>query len=236
MQMTALMRWFASVMRGDVDLGRIHMSCGKALELNPETKIDRLSRDIMKELQASTAVTTHHIRCFVRSHQIPGVDEAWLRREIESRGADVVESQLDEPRVPKLLERSLRHQWAHWFHADAKRRFAGDPAIAHHIASNRFSPVPRGKERRSMELDEVLGVLFEPVRRDYRAVGRLLRDCWRAESQGVDLDYLKEVTKVDWRPNVDHALDFYVREGVIEAQDDGQFVWGKRAELIETMV
>ncbi len=236
LQMTALMRWFASVIRGDVDLGRIHMSCGRALDLGQDTQIDALSRDIMRELQASTAVTTHHIRCFVRSHQIPGVDEAWLRHEIEQRGAEVVESRLNEERVPLLLEHSLRHQWAHWFHGDAKRHFAGDPAIAHHIATNRFSPVPRPQKSRSAELDEVLGVLFDSVRSDYRAVGRVLYESWKADSSGIETEYLKSVARAEWRPNIEHALEYYVSEGVLTPGADGQFVWGARAHIIESLM
>ncbi|KAH8900394.1 hypothetical protein GQ53DRAFT_801048 [Thozetella sp. PMI_491] len=133
MNVIGLFRWVCKMLVGRVKLGRVHIKCGKLLDLDPDTDVHSLSRDILEELQANTVVTTYHLESFVHHHQHFGpctrhcplaqVEKQpdgvkWLQGRLEERGATVLEGALSAgPKHPvsPILESNLRNQWIHFF-------------------------------------------------------------------------------------------------------------------------
>ncbi|KAL7942082.1 acyltransferase domain-containing protein [Trichoderma barbatum] len=133
MSLFALYRWTFNMILGRVKLGRVHVKCGKMLELNPETDVQTVLNQVMGELQANTVVTTYHLESFVNYHrrdcrcsppcaisstkrQPDAVN--WIRKQLEERGATVLDGALsvdeNHPLSP-VLETSLMNQWIHFF-------------------------------------------------------------------------------------------------------------------------
>lgn len=136
MSLFALIRWTYSMILGRVRLGRVHVKCGKMLELNPETDVHAISQQVLNELQENTVLTTYHLESFVNYHRrdcrcsppcaisgAKGRSDAvnWLRKQLEERGATVLDGALsvDENHPVSLaLETSLMNQWIHFFDRD----------------------------------------------------------------------------------------------------------------------
>ncbi|KAL7908061.1 acyltransferase domain-containing protein [Trichoderma velutinum] len=136
MSLFALIRWTYSMILGRVKLGRVHIKCGKMLELNPETDVHAVLHQVLGELQQNTILTTYHLESFVNHHRrdcrcsspcaISGTKRRsdavnWLRKQLEERGATVLDGALsvDENHpVSPALETSLMNQWIHFFDRD----------------------------------------------------------------------------------------------------------------------
>lgn len=150
-RMRTLVEWLRKVRRGEVDLGRIHVSFGNPLELDLASDVQALAGRVIDELERSLVATTYHLRCFLAEHPIEGIDLRWLTAAIRERGGRVLRSRLRTPRVSGAIEATLQRQWKHVFRDDAQRilalRRAGrDP-------SESFDP----------RLVTLVGVLFESV-------------------------------------------------------------------------
>jgi len=133
MTVLGLLGWTYKMIVGCVKLGRVHIKCGKMLDLDPDTDVHSLSHDVLDELRTSTVVTTYHLESFVHHHrylgpwsqsydlaEIGGQSGAvkWLRKQLEERGTTVLDGCLsadDEHLVSPILEVSLRNQWIHFF-------------------------------------------------------------------------------------------------------------------------
>lgn len=119
MRLAPLLRWTWRAWRGRIDLGRIHMACGTAIRLAPESDVHAVSQAVIESLKRATVATTYHLRAFLECHPIDGIDPAWLRGAIEERGGRVLESSLrPPPDLDPLIARTLRHQFAHLFETD----------------------------------------------------------------------------------------------------------------------
>jgi alcohol-forming fatty acyl-CoA reductase len=162
-------RWTARLVRGEIDLGRVHIRCGTPLRLEADTDVKELSLGIVAELQRQAVVSTFHIDTFCRQNESFGIDPDALRAEIVRRGGGVIETRLrGEAEVPHHLRRTFECQWMHLFYADALARFPGDPAVESHVRRNGFwfpdaacdDPV----------VQPVLEALFTPIRRDHDRV------------------------------------------------------------------
>lgn len=126
MSVLGLLLWMGRMVMGRVKLGRVHVKCGKMLQLAPGSDVRSVSHAVMRELQANTVVTNYHIESFVQVHSLqrllrPGrlggmrFDAAWLRRQLELRGATVLNGSAAPGRVSATLEPALRNQWIHFF-------------------------------------------------------------------------------------------------------------------------
>ncbi|PTB62271.1 acyltransferase-domain-containing protein [Trichoderma citrinoviride] len=133
MTLVGLLRWTYNMVLGRVKLGRVHVKCGRMLELKPETDIHALLHQVMGELQANTVLTTYHLEAFVSQHrrecrcsapcaisrpkrQSEAVD--WLRSQLEERGATILEGGLsvdENQQVSSVVAESLTNQWIHFF-------------------------------------------------------------------------------------------------------------------------
>ena len=50
MSLAGVIKWARQVLSGEIELGRIHVSCGQPLFMNEDTDVKSLSLDIMREL------------------------------------------------------------------------------------------------------------------------------------------------------------------------------------------
>ena len=120
MRLRPLLRWTLRCLRGQVDLGRVHIACGKPVSLNDQCDVHQVSQEILEQIKRATVATTFHLRAFLQRHPVEGADVAWLRAAIERRGGRVLESDLDVPEdLDPLIAATLANQFAHLFDADS---------------------------------------------------------------------------------------------------------------------
>jgi len=179
MKLSGLMRWNKRVRRGEVDLGRAHIACGRPITLAPDSDVYAVSREIMGQLQTGTISTKHPLRTFMRTagDTLQGIDLRWLVEAIGLRGGCVLETKMDDENVEPLIARCMHYQFEHLFYTEAAIAFAGHPAVESHIRLNRYAEA--GPPSPELELDaprviQVLCALFGPVVRGYRATAAVL--------------------------------------------------------------
>ncbi len=124
LRLRTLFAWLRKVKRGEVDLGRIHVSFGAPLELDLSTDVRALAERVIDELERSLVATTYHLRCFLAHHPLDGIDLRWLSQAIRERGGRVLRSRLRDTSVSPNIETTLQRQWKHVFRADAQRVLA----------------------------------------------------------------------------------------------------------------
>lgn len=129
MRLGPLLGWVRSVWLGRIDLGRIHIACGRPIHLDAHCDVPEVSHQVIERLEAATAVTTYHLEAYLSRHREDGLDAAGLRAAIEKRGGRVLESHLQPPPdLHPLIARSLRQQFARYldyptaYEEDAGRR------------------------------------------------------------------------------------------------------------------
>jgi len=119
MRLRPLLAWALRVVRGQIDLGRIHIACGAPVRMSHDSDVHGVSHQVIEQLQNATVSTTFHLRGFLDRHPIDGIDVDWLRSAIEQRGGRVLESELSIPEdLDPLIAATLRHQFAHLFVAE----------------------------------------------------------------------------------------------------------------------
>ena len=176
MRLLPLVQWMGRLVRGEISLGNVHMSCGRPVYMGPGDDVPTVSREVMAELQRRTVTTTHHLEMFLRGVQqrtsVQGIatsstiklDLGWLRAAIEARGGEVLESKLDvDSRFDLATERTLRQMFQHLFYPDALVRFADHPEIVAGIEREHFRDAPVSIDANSASdprLDHLLELLF----------------------------------------------------------------------------
>lgn len=177
MRLRDLAAWCLRLARGEIELGRIHVACGRPVALDLRGDVHDAAREVMAELQARTVTTTHHLRSFLANAGLEGIDVAWLARAIARRGGRVLEAPRREHAVPAVIERCMRYQFSHCFHPEAALAFAGNPAAEHHVRRNGWAPghaLDAEAELADPRVRDVLRALFEPVCSDYAATASAL--------------------------------------------------------------
>jgi alcohol-forming fatty acyl-CoA reductase len=176
MSLEAIFRWLLELSRGQVDLGRIHISCGEPQLLEAETDVQELARRVAGELQRKTVVTSFHLRMFlahsgIANSGIAGLDEAWLTAAIEARGGRVLDSDTPLPKeVSPSLLLNLQNQWVHWFYADALAHFPDDPTVRDHVARHAWTALPEAVQNDDPRVRALVMVLLRPVIQAYELV------------------------------------------------------------------
>ena len=229
MSIVALLRWCWRMFWGRIDLGRIHIRCGRPLELDGSTDIHELGRRVIGELQAAQATTTHHLRCLLAHHPIAGVDFEWLAGLIRARGGLVIESELGgEEAVDRSIERTLRHQWLHLFCPDVLARVGDHPVLVHFARQSCHDAPPRpaappvsrlAGHDQGPAFDALLYVLFAPVCDDYAATARAAAEL-AGELGVVTVDALRARLPTMHEPTLGAAVEWLVGEGVLVAVDE----------------
>jgi 1-acyl-sn-glycerol-3-phosphate acyltransferase len=97
---------------------RVHMACGAPIELDLGSEVHEVARTLMDALREATVCTDFHLRAFLARRPVDGADAAWLRREIETRGGKVLDSD-HAPRgqLDAHVADTLSQHFAHRFRA-----------------------------------------------------------------------------------------------------------------------
>lgn len=231
-----LLGWALRVARGEVDLGRIHLSWGRLVTLDMRANLDEVIHALLEQLQAQVVITTRALRAFLDAERsaLAGVELQWLRRAVERRGGRVLDSsRLDEP-LPASVERCMRHQFEHLFYADAGVAFAGNPAVEHLIRCNgymEFRSDPAVADTGDPRLQRVLEALFAPTCRDFAAVANALGS--PAAAPGIRSPRaLLAMRSETHLPHADAAFGDLVERDILIGVGD-EFDWGPRAREID---
>jgi fatty acyl-CoA reductase len=234
MQLAALLRWTARMMDGKVHLGRIHLACGAPVAMDLQSDPRVVGRTIMAELQGATATTTHHLRAFLLQNQLADVDATWLRQAIEARGGVVLDSPLaGEVELDSAAELCMRHNWQHWFYADARATWPDHPVVRHHVSHNGFASAQAVQldELRDPRLQALLTALFAPVVRDYRAVADALGPIEWPPRHGSPQTVLYDAPEA-YLPYLQGAFADLTQRGVLVAHDQLGHTWGHNAHAL----
>jgi fatty acyl-CoA reductase len=234
MSLPALLKWLTDMVRGEVQLGRMHIACGKPQVLDATTDVPALARAIMAEQQRQTIVTSFHLRSFLaepanRHLVAQGVDEAWLTEAITRRGGRVLASDLPVPQpLTATLAQSLRNQWAPWFFGDALALYPENLAVEDHIARNAWHGVQAADDLDDGRVYGVVSTLMAPVIRDYRTVAT------RLGAPGDTLAYatpgaLLRAFPHTHLPHLDDAFALLVERGILTVGENGLHAWGPAA-------
>jgi len=178
MRLRSLLAWSFRLFLGRVHLGRLHVACGQPILLDPSKEVHDVARQVMGQLQAHMATTTHHLRCFLEQNPIEGIDIQWLRQTLNRRGGRVIDTRLrSEDAVDPTVERGMRYHWIHLFYPEAVAAFPNQPAIRHHITLNGYAPrdhIDLNAGLQDPRVRKLLTTLFKPVCRDYEIVAESL--------------------------------------------------------------
>ncbi len=227
-RLRSILKWVQRMRRGKVHLGRIHVTCGTPLRLDPHTDIPTLSRAIAGELQAATVISTFHLRAFLARYPLPGVDLLRLRRAVEHRGGVVIDSSLPVPsQVDDTLHQCLLNQWQPLFFADLDPLLATNPALADHVAQHGWAK----RSHNAAPIPGLLEAMFSLVCRHYADVARYIA---AQTTPGDDLSAATVAAALPhaFRPDVDLALRDLARRGILAEHDD-RFQWhGRDAALV----
>ncbi|MEX1184721.1 MAG: SDR family oxidoreductase [Gemmatimonadota bacterium] len=214
----ALAKWTVRLVRGEIELGRVHIRTGAPLRLDADTDVRALSDTLIAELQKHTAVTSFHLQTFCRRNAAHGIDVRALRAAIERRGGVVIESSLSaDAAVPELLQRTYEAQWMHLFYAEARSRNPGDAVVASHVRRNGFW-FPLVVAADDDVAPAVIDALFEPIRRDHERVRREA-EALREDSRITAPELVRRLSGSFLR-DVEDALDDLVYRGVLVREKD----------------
>ena len=161
-----ILRGLRRLWRDATQLGRIHIAFGQPFPLDPHADPTTLADCATREIESALVTTTHHLRCFVKRHQLHDVDLAWLTKAIRERGGRVLRSRLRDTGASIAMETTLREQWQQLFLADAEhlehlpaRGLGGERG-----EEERGDRRPDGDgEDRDARLTRFLAALFDPA-------------------------------------------------------------------------
>ena len=243
MQLRGLLKWTAQMADGKVHLGRIHMACGKPVDMTLESDVREVSRVVMAELQEATATTTHHLRAFLAQHPLEDVDVDWLRELIEQRGGVVLDSPLAaETELDPAAEQCMRYNWQHLFYPDALAMWPHHPAIRHHTALNGYAPQSQ-LDQTTLEAGEwseprvrrVVETLMTPIVRDYRHAALSLGHAEWPPRHGAPQTVMHEYPDAHL-PNLAGAFADLVARGILATHPTLGHVWGPNAHALAAYV
>ncbi len=176
LSMKALLKWTGELIRGQVNIGRVHMACGEPVTLNQDSDVHQVSYDIMHQLQARYVVSTYHLKAFLKHVRLP-IDLETLSQMIVARGGTVIESPLEVDHVDLLTTRTFNYQWIHLFYSEALTYYGPHPALVAHVNHNSFGPraenIPQQEEA---ALKPLLEALFLPLFNTYERLRLIARE------------------------------------------------------------
>lgn len=239
MTLRALLRWLGQLARGQIRLGRVHISCGEPAQLDARTDVAQLARTLIAEQQRSTVVTRFHLRTFLSQARLPGVGESLLAQAITRRGGRVLASDLPIPeRTSPALMQSLCNQWLHWFLPDARALFPNNLAVQDHAARHLWTrAVPAGDvgDRDDPRLRRIVAALVQPIVLDYELAVRRLGT--PAGSPDRELPFpspraLAAAYPVAHLPFLEDAYRALCDRGILKEAQPGTYTWGSAASEV----
>jgi alcohol-forming fatty acyl-CoA reductase len=182
MSIEAILRWLVHLAAKRVQLGRVHIACGKPLLLQAGSRVQTLASDVAAALQQETVVTSFHLRAFLAQRfaaddALAGVDEAWLRAAIQRRGGRVLHSDTPLPSETSTpLSHTLQNQWMHWFYADALALYPDNRIVRDHVARHGWTQRPVSEDVHDPRVRALVQALFHPVIAAYDLVTQHVHD------------------------------------------------------------
>ncbi len=173
MTLGKLFSWYRRMRRGEVNLGRMHISCAPPIILAPDSDIYSLAHSVNMALQKHTATTDYHLQVFCNHHANLGISVEWLARNISLRGGKLLSSSLDanleSNDVDAIIERSFQYQWLHLFVDEAVQRWPSNKALSDYASRVRYFQPPSIASSASQDplLQSLLTCLFVPVANNY---------------------------------------------------------------------
>ena len=232
MRLLPLLAWTARVFRGRVDIGRVHVACGEPILYPPTRDVVAASHEVIARLQGAMAVSTLHLRAFLRFADIRSVDLRWLRGELERRGAHIIVSSLPVADIPALAERCMRNEWSHYFYREARTVYAGHPAVESECrrhAHAKHTSRPPAVDLSDPRLQEVLHALFDSVCRDYQLVANSLGHPGEPLGEVSPAAILRRSTGA-YLPTLEGAFDDLVAREILPRHESGDLAWGPRSD------
>ncbi|MDX1650652.1 MAG: 1-acyl-sn-glycerol-3-phosphate acyltransferase, partial [Myxococcota bacterium] len=232
MRLRDLLGWTARMLRGRVQLGRVHVACGRPVTMDLSSDVTRVADDVVASLQEATVATTFHLGAFRAAAGLeePGVRD--LARAVRARGGRVLESPLrhEAEALPPGLESTLRHAFAHHFFPEARRERGHHPGVADHVPRHDHRPA----ERVPAPPDDGVGpvvvrALFEPLCETYARVAAALDEVPRTGPVEEPRALVRRTPGVSL-PDVEAAYEDLARRGVLRRRAEGGWRWGPRAE------
>jgi 1-acyl-sn-glycerol-3-phosphate acyltransferase len=114
MHLKALVNWLIAAFKGEVQIGRIHISCGAPVAIDPGAPVDRIASTIIERQKEALAVTSFHLEVLGAAGK-PLTVRAGIERNLHAKGRNVLQSGLPvpEPLDPTFVETIEAHcgQW-----------------------------------------------------------------------------------------------------------------------------
>lgn len=236
MTLRSLLNWVGKLIKGEVRLGGIHISCGHPLPLYSKTDTHSLSRSVMAQLQTQIVATTYHLNYFLKLNPIAGMDLNWLKEVLLARGGRVIDSRLEcSVPVDPCVEICLRYHWLHLFYDEARRLYPNNAAIQHHLTQNNYiaaTRFPIEQDQEDARIQELLKILFKPICDDYVSVidalgsveGPLVAPVWQ--------DFINSHPNAHL-PNLQAVMEDLLERQIIIPTKNGSYEWGPFAANIE---
>ncbi|MCB0973802.1 MAG: SDR family oxidoreductase [Actinobacteria bacterium] len=233
MRLSALLLWTVKLVRGKIEVGRLHMACGEPIRLLPEEDVYAVSTAIMGELQRSTLVSDHHLREFVRANSLEDIGVDWLHDAIDRRGGRVIRSDLQRP-ADEATAANMRFQFEHLFFPEARVVFAEHPAISHHLAFNDFAGMSYREPEAELDDPRVLRVLealFRPLCDGYAKVAEELGPTSGEIRHASPSDLVWEAQGI-YLPHAEEMFALLVERGVLVKNAPDDYDWGPKAASV----
>ncbi|MGV3527231.1 MAG: 1-acyl-sn-glycerol-3-phosphate acyltransferase [Candidatus Sericytochromatia bacterium] len=171
MRLGPLLRWSQELIKGQVQIGRVHLVCGEPVAMASDSDVHAVSQAVMQQLQQNTHPSTYHLRAFLQHHPELGYSLDSLTALIEARGGTVLNSPLEDvSQVALKTEYTLRYQWMHLFFPDLLAYAPHHPVVLHHVQTGGFSPRslrPASALPPDPQLLALLQALFRPLEQAY---------------------------------------------------------------------
>lgn len=240
MRLGPFLKWLGQLVRGEVDIGRVHIVCGEPQPFDHRTDVYDLGQAIVGELQDKTITTTYHLACFLHHNPIPGISVDWLQGQIEQRGGKVLKSETGNVEsVDPIIEHTMRYHWLHYFYPEALAYDAANPVIQHHVARNAFArgaSMPAPQVPTQARVVALLRTVFEPICNDFARV----LDVVTAAGGQLDAADAKGVASMlpgSFLPDIEAALEVLTERQIIVATASGSgFVPGSGWSELSTFV
>ncbi len=224
MRIGPLLKWLGQLVRGEVDIGRIHMACGEPLPFDHRTDVYDLSHAIVSELQDKTVTTTYHLACFLHHNPILGITVEWLQEQIHQRGGTVLKSDLKNVEaVDPVIERAMRYHWLHYFYPEALAYGGGHPVIQDHVGRNAFVPgagTPAPQPPAEAEVQALLRTVFEPICNDYAQVLDAIADA-DGQLDAADAKGIASKLTSCFLPDIEAVLEALLERQILVSDTPG---------------
>lgn len=176
-QLKPLLKWSLELIKGEVQIGRVHLVCGEPVPMNGESDVHSVSREVMAALQASYTVSSYHLRAFLQQHPELPWDLEQLTAAIVQRGGTVIESPLTQVAgVTRKTEYTLRCQWQHLFYPDLLAASGQHPIAQQHVGYHCFEPGRRQAAAQPPDaaLLALLQALYAPLTETYATLSDVI--------------------------------------------------------------